>query len=47
VGAENERIADAIRSFSPVSRPENLFGGGDASLRIRSILTGFQDARSG
>lgn len=47
VGAERERIADAVRSFSPVSHQENLFGDGDACLRIRSILTGFWDARSG
>ncbi len=47
VGAEKERIAGAIRSFSPASRPKDLFGGGESSLRIRSILTGFRDARSG
>ena len=47
VGAGRGRIAEAIRSFSPASWPKDLFGGGDASLRIRENLTGFQDARSG
>jgi UDP-N-acetylglucosamine 2-epimerase (non-hydrolysing) len=47
VGAERGRIAGAVHSFSPVSRQENLFGDGDACLRIRSILTGFWDARAG
>ncbi len=47
VGAERERIVDAIHSFSPASRQKNLFGDGDASLRIRRILTGHRDARSG
>ena len=47
VGAGRKRIADAIHSFSPVSRQGNLFGDGDAGLRIRSILTGFWEARIG
>ncbi len=47
VGAGRERIVDAIRHLSPGSRQKNIFGGGDASLMIRGILTGRQDARSG
>nr|WP_303715905.1 UDP-N-acetylglucosamine 2-epimerase (non-hydrolyzing) [Methanoculleus marisnigri] len=47
VGAEKERIADAIHSLSPISRQNGIFGDGEASLRIRRILTGRQNARSG
>ncbi|MCK9298376.1 MAG: UDP-N-acetylglucosamine 2-epimerase (non-hydrolyzing) [Methanoculleus sp.] len=47
VGAEREKIADAIHSFSPASRQEGLFGSGDASVRIREILTGLQGAPPG
>lgn len=47
VGAERERIADAIHSFSPASQQVNLFGDGDACVRIGEILTGFQDAPPG
>lgn len=47
VGAERERIVDAIHSFSPASRQVNLFGDGDACIRIGEILTGFQGAPPG
>ncbi len=47
VGAEREGIVDAIRQFSPGFLQKKIFGEGDASLRIREILTGFQDARAG
>ena len=47
VGAEGEGIVDAIRQFSPGFLQKKIFGEGDASLRIREILTGFQDARAG
>ena len=47
VGAEGEGIVDAIRQFSPGFLQKRIFGEGDASLRIREILTGFQDARAG
>ena len=47
VGAEQELITDAIHAFSPVSRQKNLFGDGDACIRIREILTGFQGAPPG
>ncbi len=45
VGAERGEIVDAIRSFSPMSRQEDLFGGGDASALIREVLTGYQGLR--
>jgi len=47
VGAEGEGIVDVIRQFSPGFLQKRIFGEGDASLRIREILTGFQDARAG
>ena len=47
VGAEREGIVDAIRQFSPGFLQKRIFGEGDASLRIREILTGYQDARAG
>jgi len=47
VGAEGEGIVDAIRQFSPGFLQKKIFGEGDASLWIREILTGFQDARAG
>jgi UDP-N-acetylglucosamine 2-epimerase (non-hydrolysing) len=47
VGAERELITDAIHSFSPASRRKNLFGDGDACVRIGEILTGFQGAPPG
>ena len=47
VGAEGEGIVDAIRQFSPGFLQKRIFGEGDASLRIREILTGYQDARAG
>jgi UDP-GlcNAc3NAcA epimerase len=45
VGAGREGIVDAIRSFSPGSRQKDIFGDGNASLRIREILTGHQGLR--
>ncbi|HNT08767.1 UDP-N-acetylglucosamine 2-epimerase (non-hydrolyzing), partial [Methanoculleus sp.] len=47
VGAEREGIVDVIRQFSPGFLQKRIFGEGDASLRIREILTGYQDARAG
>ena len=47
VGAEREGIVDVIRQFSPGFLRKRIFGEGDASLRIREILTGYQDARAG
>jgi len=47
VGAEGEGIVDVIRQFSPGFLQKRIFGEGDASLRIREILTGYQDARAG
>ncbi|MDK2891090.1 MAG: UDP-GlcNAc3NAcA epimerase [Methanoculleus sp.] len=47
VGAERERIADALRHFSPGSRQMGAFGNGNASVLIGEILTRQQDARSG
>ncbi len=47
VGAERGEIVDAIRYFSPGTGQKDIFGGGNASLWIREILTGFQDARAG
>jgi len=47
VGAGQEKIEDAIHSFSPASRRKNLFGDGNACLRIGEILTGLQGAPPG
>jgi len=47
VGAEQDLITGAIRSFSPASRQKNLFGDGDACIRIGEILTGLQGAPPG
>ncbi|SCL75805.1 UDP-2,3-diacetamido-2,3-dideoxy-D-glucuronate 2-epimerase [Methanoculleus chikugoensis] len=47
VGAGQEKIEDAIHSFSPASRQQNLFGDGDACIRIEEILTGLQGAPPG
>ena len=45
VGAGREGIVDAIQSFSPGSRQKDIFGDGNASHRIREILTGHQGPR--
>ncbi len=39
VGAERERIVDAIRHFSPGSRQMRVFGDGNAGVLIRKFLT--------
>lgn len=47
VGAERERIVDAVRHFSPGSRQKSIFGDGDASRLIRETLARQRDAGSG
>jgi len=47
VGAGRGGIVDAIRHFSPGSRQGGVFGNGNASVLIKEILTGLQDARAG
>ncbi|MDI6866530.1 non-hydrolyzing UDP-N-acetylglucosamine 2-epimerase [Methanoculleus sp.] len=43
VGAERDRVLDAVLHFSPTVRQKNLFGEGNASLLIRKFLGRYLD----